>query len=107
MSVSYATILEKMVAELKQAQINQADQEAVQQHVAQVKLLCDLILNEKASAERPSEKPSESRVTEKEMQVMVGKQKEEIVKDPFAKEAGKGQRISASEDLEGDSIFDF
>lgn len=106
MTVSYQTILKKMATEIQKAQLKKENQEAVQQHVTHIKLLCDLII-EDASSSKPQ--TTTDAITDEEMKMMVGDAHKQSRKTERTSTVQSTQIYDPdeSESLKGDSIFDF
>lgn len=93
MAVTNEKIIRKMMRELTQALEAETDHKALVQHVSNVQLLCDLIIED-----GPSEK-IKTEITAEEMKAMIGESKP------------KGKQIHAPaidhEEANGSSILDF
>ncbi|MEC5424419.1 YwdI family protein [Virgibacillus sp. C22-A2] len=94
MAVANSTIIEKMINELKEAK-EKSDQQKVVNHIANVRLLCDLFLEEDSAVK----KEPELNITKEEMKAMIGEQKS-------VTKTHSGSSIM-QDDANGDSIFDF
>ncbi|MFC4558127.1 YwdI family protein [Virgibacillus kekensis] len=94
MAVSENTIIKKMMNELKQAQNNAGDNKTMKQHIANVKLLSELLLDEKQEEQHIVN----TDITEEEMKAMIG-------------ETGTGNKRRTvqldDDDANGSSLFDF
>jgi len=87
LSVSYATIIRKLSEQVTLAKQTKEDPKLLKQHISQAKLLCELILDEQTTA-LPKEKtqPMTGLSTHREQ---------------------RRSHSSKTDDLAGDSIFDF
>ncbi|MBP1948905.1 YwdI family protein [Virgibacillus litoralis] len=94
MAVETDTIIQKMMKELTQAQQKNNDNAVVQKHIANVQLLCELILEEKP-------KSNSSEISTEEMKAMIGHS------NNGRKESTTHREIEDSDDANGSSIFDF
>lgn len=98
MAVSNKTIINKMIQELNKAQIDTENHTKITQHIEHVKLLCDLILDDKT----PSKPEQKQTISADEMKAMIG-------------DRGSVNKPSVStssstidhDDANGDSILDF
>ncbi|WP_174614980.1 YwdI family protein [Virgibacillus ihumii] len=92
MAVANETIIKKMINELNKAR--DADEKSVKNHIANVQLLCDLMLEgDKPQTEKTS-------ITNAEMKAMIGENGNQKV-EPV-------QRSTINDDdANGDSLFDF
>jgi hypothetical protein len=86
LTISIATVLAKMEAELRRARAADSPQR-VREHVAAVRALCDLVLEEEEKREVPS-------VSLPEAATLLIQQ-------------GKGERVDIGDDANGPSLFDF
>jgi hypothetical protein len=86
LTISIATVLAKMEAELRRARAADSPQR-VREHVAAVRALCDLVLEEE-------EKREVSSVSLPEAATLLIQQ-------------GKGERVDIGDDANGPSLFDF
>ncbi|WP_404455839.1 YwdI family protein [Oceanobacillus kapialis] len=105
MAVTNETILQKMMKELEQAKANKYEDNVVQKHVQNVRLLCDLFLDD---AEEPlvESSPKVAQVEDfsvAEMKAMMGQDPQETRENKTRKQ----QNTLEEEDGNGDSIFDF
>lgn len=96
MAITTDTVLQKMKRELTQAEQTTADETVMKKHIANIQLLCELLLEDQ------SDSPSESgyNITASEMRAMMGDRS--VERSP--------KRVSHTNDHEGangDSIFDF
>lgn len=78
-----------MIAELQLAQRTEDDDQKLMQHVASVRLLCEVILDDRPS---PSHSPKKKEISDEELKAMLGKTERKPI---------------AHDDVNGDSIFDF
>lgn len=96
LAVTNETIIRKMMKELNYVQHNDADNETMKKHIANVRLLCDLVLEEETTVDT-------DHITNEEMKAMIGKDSSNRV--------GKTQSIHREsiehDDANGSSIFDF
>lgn len=97
MGVSYETMIQKMLEELQQAKLQKSEQE-MKKHINHVKLLCDLILENKSATTSHASGESVDDLTEEEMIAMLGSNR---VKKQERK------KTSYHQETDGDSIFDF
>lgn len=100
MAVKNETIIKKMKHELKQAEMQASNQSTMQRHVANVQLLCDLLLD--AETERPADTDT---ITEQEIKTMISgtAQKKQTNNETVIKSLQKQDSVEGN----GDSIFDF
>lgn len=98
MSISTTSILKKMLNEAKLANDKKTNTNDMQKHVANVKLLCDLLLDE----EETVDKAEEHSITPDEMKAMMGKS------DRSERLSSESRRTEIdNDDANGKSIFDF
>ncbi|MBM7601172.1 hypothetical protein JOC34_003593 [Virgibacillus halotolerans] len=94
MAVANEKIIRKMINELQQALETETNQQKMIQHISNVKLLCELIVEDESPGE------NRTKISTEEMKAMIG-------------EAGqtKGKVIRSvdvdHDDANGDSILDF
>ncbi len=93
MAVDNNKILAKMIHEAYQAKEQQHNEEKMLHHIANIKLLCELFLEEEAK-----EEPVKQEITEEERKMMLG---EGRGKDPLS------SKPLDEDDANGLSIFDF
>ncbi|MGJ9458242.1 YwdI family protein [Oceanobacillus sp. CF4.6] len=97
MAITNGTIIKKMIDELYQAKESQHSHAKMVAHIANVRLLSDLFLEEDQKAEQETE------FTKEEMKAMIGEQ-------PGSKQVQQKQAtkpIVNHEEANGKSIFDF
>ncbi|RYG71792.1 hypothetical protein EU245_12940 [Lentibacillus lipolyticus] len=94
MAVTNDTIMQKIQKELTQAKQLSADETAMKKHIANIHLLCELLLEE-ASAPAAS-----SEFTAAEIKAMTGK-------NPSSKPLDTAGKLMEQDGANGDSIFDF
>jgi len=88
LSVSYATILRKLSEQIALAEQVKEDPRLLKQHISHVKLLCELMLDEQTTN--------------------FPKEKIQSVKNQLNQQKSlKVDQSTVTEDLPGDSIFDF
>ncbi|RKQ31529.1 YwdI family protein [Oceanobacillus halophilus] len=108
MAVSNETILKKMMNELNQAKENEHSQEKMVKHIANVKLLCDLFLEEDPEKETIKEavksQTKRDEFSQAELKAMIGDQA--VIKN-IQEEQTKKKQIIDHEEANGSSIFDF
>jgi Family of unknown function (DUF5327) len=86
LTISIAAILVKMEEELRRAKAADSPQR-VREHVAAVRALCDLVLEEEEKREMPAVSLPEAA--------------------PLLLRQGKGERIDIGDDANGSSLLDF
>jgi hypothetical protein len=86
LTISIAAILAKMEEELRRARAADSPQRA-REHVAAVRVLCDLVLEEEEKREMPAVSLPEAA--------------------PLLIRQGKGERIDIGDDANGPSLLDF
>ncbi|WP_085993997.1 YwdI family protein [Oceanobacillus senegalensis] len=103
MAVANETIIKKMLHELYEAKEKQHSQEKMIKHIANVKLLCDLFLDND-NKEVVSEKSNKDGFTNQELIAMIGEQEkiQEIKQTKQQKKAAFDH-----DEANGASIFDF
>lgn len=94
MAVSNRTIIQKMTSELELAKASQHD---MTKHIAHVKLLCELLLEEEGLSAA-----SKTDVSAKEMKAMMG-----VTGHPSSEEKQADRSNMDNDDANGKSIFDF
>lgn len=98
MGVSYETMIQKMLDELQQAKKQKSDQQ-MKKHINHVKILCDLILENKSpTTNQTNDAKDIDNLTEEEMIAMVGSNR--------AKKQDQ-KKTNYHQITGGDSIFDF
>lgn len=95
MAVSTDKVLQKMKRELAEAQESSADQAAMKQHIANIQLLCELLMEEEPS----SKKRSARDITSEEMKAMMG--------EKTVAKASNTAHTTDHDGANGDSLFDF
>ncbi|MGY0694959.1 DUF5327 family protein [Virgibacillus sp. FSP13] len=95
MAVTTNTVIKKMMKEVQQVNKQQANQQVMMQHVANVKLLCELLLDEEDSSVLTS-----SDISASEMKAMMG-----VSDHPSVRKQSEHEAID--HDANGKSIFDF
>lgn len=103
MAVENDTILNKMEHELEKAKKSQHDPVAFKQHMAHIKLLCDLFIEEEDSTAEKVTKNNEE-FSAAELKAMIGDQ--EVIQKMQKQQWKKTETID-HEEANGDSIFDF
>lgn len=98
MAIPNETVLKKMMAELKEAQLNQKNHHQMVKHIEHVRLLSDLIIEgEGGSVDATSKPVSSTDISDDEMKAMLG--------------SSSGKKTVDSEvdheNANGKSIFDF
>ncbi|MBP1969817.1 hypothetical protein J2Z83_001925 [Virgibacillus natechei] len=103
MAVGNDKVIQKMISELNQAKEQNHKQDKWLKHIENVRLLCDLLLEDDASeSTNEAKSPTESISTE-EMKAMIGKQESEVKSNP-----DKFKKSTIDHDIaNGNSIFDF
>lgn len=98
MAVSTTSILNKLLDEAKQANETKENTNNMQKHVANMKLLCELLLDEEETGDRTAD-PS---ISSEEMKAMMGK-------DRRSKGLSSQDRKTTigHDEANGDSLFDF
>ncbi|SFE08294.1 hypothetical protein SAMN05216238_10832 [Lentibacillus persicus] len=96
MAVSTETVLQKMKQELAEAQQSSADQATMKKHIANIQLLCELLMEEEPSS---SEKQTSRDITAKEMKAMMG--------NKSVRKGTEPEHTINHEGANGESIFDF
>ncbi|WP_106495985.1 DUF5327 family protein [Lentibacillus sp. Marseille-P4043] len=96
MAVTTNTVIQKMMKEVQELNKQQMNQQVMMQHVANVKLLCELLLDE----EGPSVTTS-SDISAREMKAMMG-----TSTHPSVRTQSDHETIDHDE-ANGKSIFDF
>ncbi|MGP4106207.1 DUF5327 family protein [Virgibacillus sp. L01] len=94
MAVETDTIIQKMMKELTQAQQKSDDNNAVQKHIENVQLLCELLLEEKPKADS-------SEISTEEMKAMIGES------NNSRKQTITRRNHEEDDDANGSSLFDF
>jgi Family of unknown function (DUF5327) len=101
MAVANETILIKMMHELQQAKDNQHHQDTMLKHIENIRLLCDLFLEEgKSGAVLNS--PKRNEISAVELKAMLGEDQSTVSQKTFKKSIELDD-----EDGNGKSIFDF
>lgn len=92
MAVENETIIQRMINELNKAR--NADEHVMKNHIANVQLLCDLMLE--------GDKPQspETNFTKEEMKAMIGKNSNDKVRPVH-------RSTTIDDDANGESLFDF
>lgn len=96
MAVANEKIIRKMTHELNQAKINQNNHAEMIKHIASVRLLCDLLIDEE-----PTARGDVNEISPEEMKAMIGAEKN------TQKQNGNQKKPLEDEDANGDSLFDF
>lgn len=97
MVVTTNTIMQKMIKEAQQAKNNQNNHVEMMKHVANVKLLCELLLEDEAP-----QAIAQHETTADEMKAMMGTLQKSQTTDRIQKQSRFDE-----DDANGDSIFDF
>ncbi len=103
MAIENETILNKMLKEINDAKENQNNQDKLLIHINNVKLLCDLFLEED-SEKNSAVQEQRDEFTEAELKAMIGKQ--DTIKKIQQQQLKQSETID-HEQANGDSIFDF
>ena len=103
MAVSDERILQKMMAELKEANNNLHNQKEMLKHIENIRLLCDLFIpeGEDSPPVQTLNKPTE--INEAELKAMIG----ETGKSISTSQQKFKKSIELDDEGNGDSIFDF
>jgi len=101
MAVQIKTILNKIKDELQHAEAA-SNECAMKQHIANIQLLCDLLLEDDATQEQA---PETSTVTQQEMKAMLGAKTK--MKQTNNEKMIRSIQTSDEDEGNGDSIFDF
>ncbi|WP_156290187.1 YwdI family protein [Oceanobacillus salinisoli] len=104
MAVANETIIKKMFNELNEAKGNQHNHDKLVKHIANVKLLCDLFLEEDDKEAMVKPVQNKEQFSQAELKAMIGEQ--EAVKKIQKEQSKKLQTIN-HEEANGSSIFDF
>lgn len=99
MAVANRTIIKKMIDELEKAKAYKGNQKKMKQHIAHVRLLCDLILEDEGNNESSVDSTS---ISKQEAKAMLGDQYHVQNKEKKHKKSAINY-----EDENVDSIFDF
>jgi hypothetical protein len=103
MAIENETILNKMLKEINDAKGNQHNQGKLLNHISNVKLLCDLFLEE--DSEKIQEVPERrDEFTEMELKAMIGKQ--DTIKKIQQQQLSQIEKNDYEQE-DGGSIFDF
>lgn len=102
MAVQNITIIKKMKDELQHAEKAGANEHVMKKHIANIQLLCDLLLDDEAKQEQ---EPDTATMTQQEMKAMLGA-KTKMKQANNEKVIGSIQTSDENEG-NGDSIFDF
>ncbi|RLL42843.1 hypothetical protein D8M04_14945 [Oceanobacillus piezotolerans] len=98
MAVSNNTIINKMIAELQKARELEHQEEKVIKHIENVRLLCDLFLEEDTVT-----RESSTEITQTELKAMLGEKGTSQTQSNTFKRSYDPQ----ADDANGSSIFDF
>ncbi|GAB3048163.1 YwdI family protein [Virgibacillus ainsalahensis] len=103
MAVTNETIINKMIKELNDAKKVQYNQDKMVKHIANIRLLCDLFLEEEPAAGQVDSVESNhtSEFSPEEVKAMLGKEVSET------KPSRTQKSTIDHDDANGDSIFDF
>ncbi|RDW20503.1 YwdI family protein [Oceanobacillus chungangensis] len=96
MAVENNTIIKKMINELNLAKENQHNQDTMVRHISNVKVLCDLFIEEESTPAVITRSKDSNEISEEELRAMIGNQgqiKKVVIDD--------------EEEANGGSIFDF
>ncbi|PAV31416.1 hypothetical protein CIL05_01815 [Virgibacillus profundi] len=93
MAVTNDTIIQKMINELNQAKANSTDQVKMIKHIENVRLLCDLFVDDSTV--------DANEISPEEMKAMIGAQTNPVKQDKDKKS------IINHDEANGDSLFDF
>lgn len=102
MAVENERIIEKMLTELQRAKAEQQNQVKMKRHLANVQVLCELILEEGVQAKPALSSTQE--ITADEMKAMIGNQ--QTKKNDFNKQQ-ISKTVSNHKEDTGGSLFDF
>ncbi|GGC86508.1 hypothetical protein GCM10007216_16520 [Thalassobacillus devorans] len=110
MAISNETVLKKMMNEIQEAMVNHGETASVREHVRAVRLLCDLMLDDRhqpapQAEDRSLKYPDPTDVSEPtadEVRAMMG----DVAGSSYQKKEKKKQKDEHDE-ANGDSIFDF
>lgn len=100
MAVSNETIIRKMMQELTAAQAVQHNGDKMKQHIANVRILCELLLEEQHTEETKTQAVDPNEISEAEWKAMLGSSS----KPP---QLHRRSESLDHDDANGDSIFDF
>lgn len=101
MAVANETIIQKMMQELTKAKDVSNNQERLLTHIEHVRLLCDLLLEEKNEGyDNAMTKTNRTKITADEMKAMMGTTKKVVTPPSERTNINHGE-------ANGDSIFDF
>ncbi|WP_068673881.1 YwdI family protein [Oceanobacillus sp. Castelsardo] len=103
MAIENETILNKMLKEINDAKKNHNNQGKLIKHISNVKLLCDLFLEEDSEKVITTEERRDE-FTEVELKAMIGKQ--DTIQKVQQQQLKQLETID-HEKANGDSIFDF
>ncbi|AXI10673.1 hypothetical protein CV093_19200 [Oceanobacillus sp. 143] len=96
MAVENNTILKKMINELNMAKENQHNHDTMVRHISNVKVLCDLFIEEERAPAVITKHKVSNEISEEELKAMIGNQGQL-----------KKTAIDDEEEANGGSIFDF
>jgi len=100
MAVSNETIIQKMMQELNKAKVVSHNTENMTKHIEHVKLLCELLLEDKDEYTNQATSKTRTKITAAEMKAMMGRTDSKKVTPSSAGRIDHG-------DANGESIFDF
>lgn len=103
LAIANTTIISKMIDELEKAKIKKDDQKVMKRHIANVQLLCELILEDVDEDARPV---SDSEVTAQEIKAMLGEKYSQQGKK-ISQKNQSSQSTDKYDQANSDSIFDF
>ncbi|GGB35031.1 hypothetical protein GCM10011409_10630 [Lentibacillus populi] len=97
MSVTNSTVIRKIIKEAEQAKEKQTDDKQMLKHIANVKLLCELLLEEEGPLQANS-----NEITADEIRTMMGTTNHQLVEQQQPNHSKNDH-----DDANGESIFDF
>ena len=111
MNISIQKLLTKIEEELKQAKTAQM-QESLREKVYSIKILCELILDDKpaAQSERPLNAPAAARPVQKQPAYQQPVFQQPIMNQPIFQQPApvqQGKKLEMDNEANGDSLFDF
>ncbi|MEH7300548.1 YwdI family protein [Neobacillus drentensis] len=111
MNISIQKLLTKIEEELKQAKTAQM-QESLREKVYSIKILCELILDDKpaAQSERPLNAPAAARPVHTQPAYQQPVFQQPIMNQPIFQQPApvqQGKKLEMDNEANGDSLFDF
>lgn len=101
MAVENERIIEKMMNELEQAKVAQHDHGKMKRHIANVQLLCELMVEESSTASTQQE------ISDHELKAMIGKQQAQKEQINTQKVNQYSKTDIYDDHKSSDSLFDF